>query len=94
MQRRFSVSSKGCVIVNKYRWLGGNGVRKSDAYEALGERLAGFVSETRWLVRESHNRGVPLSELKRSNWLEKDMTAILKRAESRSEGSSALGARE
>jgi pilus assembly protein CpaE len=94
MQKRFSVSSKGCVIVNKCRWLGGNGVRKRDAYEALGERLAGFVSETRWLVRESHNRGVPLSELKRSNWLEKDMTAILKRAQSRSDGPSATDARE
>jgi len=94
MQKRFSVSSKGCVIVNKYRWLGSNGVRKRDAHEALGERLAGFVSETRWLVRESHNRGVPLSELRKSNGLEKDMTAILKRAESRSDSPSATDARE
>jgi pilus assembly protein CpaE len=83
MQKRFAIPAKGRVIVNKYRWLGGHGVRKRDAQEALGERLAGFVSETRWLVRESHNRGVPLSELKRSNWLEKDMTAILQRAQSR-----------
>jgi pilus assembly protein CpaE len=89
MQKRFAVPSKGRVIVNKYRWLGGHGVRKSDAYEALGERLAGFVSETRSLVRESHNRGVPVSELKRSNRLEKDMTAILQRAEPRLHGGAA-----
>jgi pilus assembly protein CpaE len=83
MEKRFSVPSKGRVIVNKYRWLGGHGVRKRDAQEALGERLAGFVSETRRLVRESHNRGVAPSELQKSNRLEKDMTAILQRVEPR-----------
>jgi pilus assembly protein CpaE len=82
MQKRFSVPSEGRVIVNKYRWLGGHGVRKRDAQEALGDRLAGFVSETRWLVRESHNRGVALSELKKSNALEKEMAVILECAES------------
>ena len=85
MHKRFDLPSKGRVIVNKYRWLGSHGVKKSDAYEALGERLAGFVAETGSLVRESHNRGVPLSELKRSNRLEKDLAAILQSAHAHSQ---------
>ena len=78
LHRRFDVPTKGRVIVNKLGWLGNHGVKKSDAYEALGDRLAGFVSEANALVNESRNRGVPLSELKRSNRVEKDLGTILK----------------
>ena len=77
LHRRFDVPTKGRIIVNKVRWLGSHGVKKSDAYEALGERLAGFVADGGSVVTEAHNRGVPLSELKRSSRLEKDLEAIL-----------------
>ena len=77
---RFDVPSKGRVIVNKIGWLGNHGVKKNDAYEALGERLAGFVSEADALVNESRNRGVPLSEVKAGNRVEKDLAAIFKAA--------------
>ena len=77
LQRRFDVPVKGRVIVNKVSWLGGNGVKKSDAYEALGERLAGFVGDAGAAVAQAHNRGALLSELNRASRLEKDLTAIL-----------------
>ena len=77
LHRRFGVATKGRVIVNKLGWLGTHGVKKSDAFEALGDRLAGFVSEADALVNQSRNSGVPLSEIKKSNRVEKDLEAIL-----------------
>ena len=65
------------MIVNKVGWLGSHGVKKNDAYEALGERLAGFVADGGSIVAQAHNRGVPLSELKRSSRLEKDLGTIV-----------------
>ena len=47
LQRRFDIPQKGRVIVNKVGWLGSSGVKKSDAYEALDDRLAGFVGDAR-----------------------------------------------
>jgi pilus assembly protein CpaE len=77
LQNRFGVSLKGRIIVNKVRWLRTHGMKKSDAYEILGERLAGFVCDAGAIVTEAHNRGMALSELKRSNRLERDFAAIL-----------------
>ena len=79
MQRLFDVPSKGRVIVNKYRWLGNNGIKKSDAYEALGERLAGFIPDMGSSVRDCQNRGIPMSEVKKGSRLEKCLTAILQK---------------
>ena len=77
LQQRFDMPSKGRVIVNKMHWLGRNGVKKRDAFEALGDRLAGFVRDGGNIVAQAHNRGVPLSELKRSNRVAKDLAVIL-----------------
>ena len=77
LHRRFGVETKGRVIVNKLGWLGTHGVKKSDAFEALGDRLAGFVAEAGALVNQSRNQGVPLSQLKSSSRVEKDLEAIL-----------------
>ena len=77
LHRRFGSAIKRRVIVNKLGWLGSHGVKKSDAFEVLGERLAGFVTEAGALVNESRNRGIPLSEIKKSNRIEKDIEAIL-----------------
>ena len=78
LHRRFDMPLKGRVIVNKAHWLGSHGVKKRDAYEALGERLAGFVADLGSVVAQAQNRGVPLSEVRRANRLEKDLAAILK----------------
>lgn len=77
LQKRFDVPAKRRVIVNKMHWLGRNGVKKSDAFEALGDRLAGFVADAGTLVAQAHNRGLPISEMKGSNRLDKDLAAIL-----------------
>ena len=77
LEKRFEVPAKGRVIVNKMHWLGRDGVKKRDAFEVLGDRLAGFVSDGGSIVSQARNRGVPLSELKRSNSVEKDLAAIL-----------------
>ena len=77
LHRQFGAPLKGRVIVNKVGWLGNHGVKKNDAYEALGERLAGFVADGGSIVAQAHNRGVPLSELKRSSRLEKDLGTIV-----------------
>jgi len=66
------------VIVNKFRqrWLGG-GLRKHDASELLGNRLAGFVSEDAELMSEAINRGEIVSTIDRSNHVSRDLERIL-----------------
>jgi Flp pilus assembly CpaE family ATPase len=66
------------VIVNKYRqrWFG-SGLRKNDATELLGVRLAGFVSEDADLVHEAVNRGELISAIDRSNRVSRDLARIL-----------------
>ena len=66
------------VIVNKFRqrWLGG-GLRKHDASELLGNRLAGFVSEDAELMSEAINRGEIVSIIDRSNHVSRDLERIL-----------------
>lgn len=68
------------VIVNRFRqsFLGGvNTVRKKDADELLGDRLAGFVAEDYRLVREAIDRGVPLYQINKNNKIDKDLAEIL-----------------
>jgi pilus assembly protein CpaE len=68
------------VIVNRFSqsFFGGvNAVRRKDAEELLGERLAGCVAEDYRLVREAIDRGVPLYEVAKGNRIDKDLEAIL-----------------
>jgi pilus assembly protein CpaE len=66
------------VIVNKFRqrWFGG-GLRKNDATDLLGNRLAGFVTEDTELVDEAINRGELISAIDRSNRISRDLARIL-----------------
>lgn len=68
------------VIINRFRssfFSGVNAVRKKDAIEVLGDSLAGFVSEDYPLVREAIDRGVPLTEINKSNKICKDLAQII-----------------
>lgn len=68
------------VIVNRFSqsFFGGvNAVRRKDAEELLGERLAGCVAEDYRLVREAIDRGVPLCDVTKGNRIDKDLEAIL-----------------
>ena len=68
------------VIVNRFRQSllgGGNAVRRKDAELLFGDCLAGFVSEDYRLVREAIDRGVPLDEISKGNWICRDLEAIL-----------------
>ena len=75
---RFGSEPNTAVIVNKFRqrWLGG-GLRKHDASELLGNRLAGFVGEDAELVSEAINRGEIVSTIDRSNHVSRDLSRIL-----------------
>jgi pilus assembly protein CpaE len=75
---RFGGERSTAVIVNKFRqrWFGG-GLRKTDASELLGNRLAGFVSEDAELVSEAINRGEIISTIDRSNRVSRDLARIL-----------------
>ena len=66
------------MIINKFRtrWFGG-GLRKNDATDLLGSRLAGFVSEDAELVDEAINRGELISAIDRSNRISRDLGRIL-----------------
>jgi hypothetical protein len=70
------VSTKGAVIVNKVPWFGG-AVSKRHAREALGDRLAGFVSRNARLVVDAQNRGLLLSQIKKRNRTEVELERIL-----------------
>jgi pilus assembly protein CpaE len=73
----FGGDRKAPVIVNKFRqqWFGG--LRKNDATELLGGRLAGFVAENGELVGEAINRGEPISAIERPNRVSRDLAAIV-----------------
>jgi len=77
LQTTFGLDVRGSVIVNKVSWLGRGGVKKAHAKEMLGDRLAGFVADRTQLVREAQNRGVLLSDIKRSNRIEADLLHII-----------------
>jgi len=74
---RFGSEPNTAVIVNKFRqrWFGG--LRKHDASELLGTRLAGFVAEDAELVSEAINRGEIISTIDRSNSVSRDLGRIL-----------------
>jgi pilus assembly protein CpaE len=78
---RFGGQPSTAVIVNKFRqrWFGG-GLRRHDASEVLGNRLAGFVSEDVELVSEAINRGEIVSTIDRSNHVSRDLARILLKA--------------
>ena len=66
------------MIVNKFRQrLFGGGLRKHDAIDLLGGRLAGFVSEDCELVNEAVNRGEFISAIDRSNRVSRDLARIV-----------------
>ena len=66
------------VIVNKFRQrLFGGGLRKTDATELLGNRLAGFVSEDGELITEAINRGELISSIDHSNRVSRDLARIV-----------------
>jgi pilus assembly protein CpaE len=67
------------VIVNKYRnRMFGQSLKKSDAETLLRDWLVGFVPESRDLVDEAINLGVPVAEYSRGSKLEKALDRILK----------------
>ena len=75
---RWGIPVDGAVIVNKSPRFGlWGGLTKKHAQEVLGTRLAGFVSDRQRLVRDAQNRGVLLSQVKRSNAVEADLRAIV-----------------
>jgi pilus assembly protein CpaE len=75
-QREIVAVTKHSIIVNKVPWLGG-GLSKADAREALGDRLAGFVSADARLVREAQNRGLLISQVRRNSRIEKELRTLL-----------------
>ncbi len=77
MAKHWGLPVEGSVIVNKYSGFGLRGMRKRHAREILGTRLAGFVANQPRIAREAQDRGVLLSEIKRSNSIEKDLRAIV-----------------
>ena len=60
-------------------WLAGGGVNKGHAREVLGDRIAGFVSDCGKLVRDSQNRGLLMSQVKKRNRIEAELNRILLR---------------
>jgi pilus assembly protein CpaE len=77
LEHSFGLDSRNSVIVNRCPWLGRGGIKRRDALELLGERLAGFVTDCGQLVRGAQDRGVPLNEAKPSNRIETELRAIL-----------------
>ena len=75
---RFGNERTCAVIVNKFRsrWFGG-GLRKNDAADLLGNRLAGFIGEDSELVDEAVNRGELISVIDRSNRISRDLAQTL-----------------
>lgn len=71
------IETSKSVIVNKFKRFDFRGLRRKHAADILGDRLAGFVSDTGSLAREAQDRGVLLSELKRSNAVVRDLRAIV-----------------
>ena len=66
------------IIVNKYRQqLIGSGLVKQDVHDVLGYENIHFIPEDRRLVEEAINRGEPLSQLKKSNRIGKDLSRAL-----------------
>lgn len=77
IESQFSLDTSQSVIVSKSgRWLRCN-VGRSHAKQALGNRLAGFISDCPRLTRDAQNRGLLLREVSRSNSIERDLRKIV-----------------
>jgi pilus assembly protein CpaE len=74
--REITAPTKHSVIVNKVPWFGA-GLKKADARDVLGDKLAGFVSADARLVREAQNRGMLLSQVRRKNRIEVELRDLL-----------------
>lgn len=84
-KRRFDELSKAygetinlSVIINKYTGgvLGG-GLKQKDAKALFDKNLLAKVSDCGRVTREAIDRGVPLSQVRRSNKIDKDLSIIL-----------------
>ncbi len=68
------------VIVNKFHEpLIGAGLTRKDAESILEGRLGGYIPDLHGLVDEAINRGLPLSELRAGNKIEKKLSEIVGR---------------
>jgi pilus assembly protein CpaE len=96
MRGMLTEATEARVIVNKaHEQLLGGGLRKRDVIELLGERLGGFVSEDKALVRDAINRGQPLSSGWSSNRVAREVARLLRpMASDRREGPSLAGAQD
>ncbi len=68
------------VIVNRFhKRLIGPGLTRKDAEGILAARLGGFIPNVSGIVDDAINRGIPLSELRAGNKIEKKLLQILDR---------------
>ncbi len=66
------------VIVNKYqKSLFGSNLSSTEAKELLGTYLAGFIQDDSRLVNEAINRGIPTTEIKKNNHIQRDLAKII-----------------
>ena len=72
------LSNRTSIIVNKVQQrLINSGLQRSDVDVILNDRLGGYVGADPKLVQEAIDRGLPLSSVKRSNRISKDLSRIL-----------------
>ena len=76
LEQKCGIATTGSIIVNKCPWFS-EGIKKSHVRQSLGERLALILPDCRRLTREAQNRGVLLSEVKRSNKLASELRSLL-----------------
>lgn len=77
IEEQFSLDTSQSVIVSKSGHWSRSGVGRSQAKQALGDRLAGFISDRPNLTRDAQNRGLLLREASRSNSVERDLQKII-----------------
>jgi pilus assembly protein CpaE len=66
------------VIINRFEQrMFGPGLRRSDLRQALGNALAGTISNNYGLVREAIDRGVPLEEVKPRNAIAAELKKLI-----------------
>lgn len=77
LEQKHGLETQATVIVNKCPRFVWRGITKSDARSLLGGQLAGFIPNCPGLVNEAVNRGVPLTDVKKSNKFQKGLASIL-----------------
>ena len=66
------------ILINKHKQqLIGSGLMKQDAFEIVGEHNVHFISEDKKFVEEAINRGEPLSQVRASNRISKELGKVL-----------------